>query len=782
MKNRNLAFKLSVSILSVTAVIFTLVFLYNYYISRELILKNVQENTRNLTSSAINKSEGFFRSIEKVAFNFSFVAKDDMGNREHLKKLIREIVGNNEEIFGSCVAYAPEVKRGDTMYFAPYFCRSGDSLLYRDLADTNYFYPAWDWYRVPAKSKNSVWSEPYFDEGGGNEIMSTYSVPFYRGDSSAASFMGVITADVSLAWLSDIISHIKIFKTGYAFLISRKGVIITHPEEAYIMTESIFSLADTFHDEGLRKIGNDMVAGKEDFVKLEPGFFKETSWVYYTCLDNNNWSLAFVFPESELYADLHALNYRLVLIAAAGLLILLTLIMLIARRITRPVRKLVLATREIGHGNFDMAIAERPSHDEVGLLQSSFIQMQTELRTYIANLNEATSAREKVESELKIAREIQMGMIPRTFPAFPQHHELDMFGFIEPARSVGGDFFDLFFIDKDHLFFVIGDVSGKGIPAAMFMAVTLTALRAGTRVSGNKLDDVMMFTSDHLVENNPQNFFVTTFAGVLNIVDGTMRFVNFGHNPPYVLRKNGDVKRVEALSGLPLGIRKMAVVAPFELKLEIGDALVMYTDGITEAFDSKSVIYGDSRLNAILHQAKGSACRHIVGSLVGDVKSFSKGHDQDDDIAVLTFRYQGSQEGKRQQKVVIEIPNDLNSLHQVQEAIHSAYDGVYSKLCCGRLELVLEELITNTIKYGYKGSDTHFIRIEMQGTNDGIEVLVIDDAETFDPVKGHEEGLASERRDDVPGGRGLLLVNSLATRLLHSHTDGENRLSFLITD
>jgi phosphoserine phosphatase RsbU/P len=247
MKDKGLAYKLSVYILAGVGLIFGSTFVYNYATTRSLLLSKVEENTRNLSSSAINKSEGFFRSIEKVALSMRYVIENSEKDEAELHSLIKDLVLHNEEIYGSCVAFEPWEYRANAEYYAPYFYEIEEGEIdYVDLAEDDYRYPEWDWYQIPKILNEAVWSEPYYDEGAGNILMTTYSVPFYSYIGGEQKFRGIITVDVSLEWLQSVVNGIQILETGYAFLISSRGTFITHkynPE--WVMNESIFSIAET---------------------------------------------------------------------------------------------------------------------------------------------------------------------------------------------------------------------------------------------------------------------------------------------------------------------------------------------------------------------------------------------------------------------------------------------------------------------------------------------------------------------------------------------------------
>ena len=780
--NKRLAYKLSISILSAVILIFFMILLYNYYISRKLILTNVKENTKNLTSSAINKSEGFFRVIEKITKNISYLICDNDKSENEIKNILSNIVKNNDEICGSCLAYEPYKFKSNIEYFAPYFYKKADTLLYKNLAEDEYNYPAWGWYHNPIEKCKPLWSEPYFDKGGGNELMTTYSVPFYRPNGKTDSLIGVITADVSLKWLQEVVSQVKIFETGFAFLISETGTIITYPDTNYVMKESIFSLAEKFKDPDLKKVGEEMIAGHEDFVPISSALFKGKSWVYYTHLKNNNWSLGFVFPEKELYADLYKLNQTLILMAAIGLALLLILIIVISNRVTRPLHALAMIAEGFGTGNFDIDIPPSQSSDEVGSLNKSFVRMQTALKKYIENLKLTTSAKEKIESELKIAREIQMGMIPGKFPAFPGRKEFDIYGFIEPAKEVGGDLYDFFFIDDDRLCFAIGDVSGKGTPAALFMAVTTTIMRAEGQIAGLNTSSIIERMNTYLCNNNEGNLFVTLFLGILNVPTGEVEYVNAGHNKPFVIKSNGVVSELDTSHCIPLGINLNLSHTTNTFKLEKGDTIFLYTDGVSEAFNIHDQQYSIKKISELLLNLANHAPIELIHHIVDDVKAFSHDTEQSDDISVLAIQYYGKQLLKTSPPdYQLVIKNSITNLSSISENITQLCNNwKLSTYTCNRVNLVVEELISNTIFYGYTDTLEHDIILNLMCDKDTISIEIIDDAKEFNPVEQPSTGTNSAITEREIGGMGIHLVKNLTDSFTYHRIGNQNSIKIEI--
>ncbi len=640
-KNRGLAFKLSICIISAASVVLIFILLYQYSTSRDIILNGASENAHNLALSTIYRIQEVLSSVAKVPSNVAYVYESTSSSEDELKSFLHSIVANNDEIYGSCMAFEPYTFFENSYSYAPYFYKSGDEILYENLGSETYNYFDWDWYQIPKELERPVWSEPYYDEGGGNIIMSTYSVPFYRRESGERLLHGILTSDISLHWLQELVSSIEIFESGYGFLISRNGTIVTHPQENLIMNESIFSMAEELDYPGLRDIGRAMIHGESGFVRLTGIVFHDRGWLYYAPVTVSGWSLGIVIPEDELYADLRDLSTDLLFIGTIGLLALLVVIVLISRGITRPLSRLAAVTQDIGSGNFNVELPPARSGDEIGKLSGSFGSMQAQLKEYIANLKETTAAKERIESELDIAREIQMSMIPKTFPAFPNKGQIDLYASIEPAKAVGGDFYDFFFLDDTHLCFAIGDVSGKGVPAALFMAVTRTLLRSKVQQSGLTVEQIVASMNKDLVSDNEKNLYVTFFLCILDITSGELEYCNAGHNYPYYHRKSGGMEQLAKTHTVPLGTFDVEPDGADKVILEPGEEVILYTDGLNEAMNADDELYEDVLLDDCLAKLNTESAEQTVLTILKDVEDFTRGAEQSDDLTIAALRYLG---------------------------------------------------------------------------------------------------------------------------------------------
>jgi sigma-B regulation protein RsbU (phosphoserine phosphatase) len=640
-KQQRLSVRLSVMILASTTLIFLAAFGYNYWASRQLVLKNVRENARNLTQSAVSKIELTLVGVERPPRYLAALLEMSPPGRQDMLTQIKEMVAQNDDIFGSTVAFEPYAFDRSRLYFAPYFSEEGGRVKLSYLGSKDYQYFLWDWYMIPKVLGKPLWSEPYFDEGGGNIIMSTYSVPFYRDVGGIRKFMGIVTADMSLDSFEDVISRISIYKTGYAFLISRNGVFVYHPDTNLIMRESIFTIAEAAGDKALRKIGQDMIRGGSGFVSLAGHFTGKKSWMYYAPLPGVGWSIGVIVPEEELFADIRQLSRTVLLIGFAGFVFLFVVVTSISSTITRPLRDLARRAAEIARGSLDTALPPTQSHDEVGVLAHSFEDMRVALKEYIVTLKETTAAKERIESELKIARSIQMNFLPKKFPPFPEKKEFEIYATLESAREVGGDLYDFFLLDDDHLFFSIGDVSGKGVPAALFMAASKMLMK-GTAHLNLEPAEVLEKVNYELSWENDSAMFVTVFCGILCIRTGELRYSNASHNPPVLLRASGQTEWLSLPDGFFLGPFEDSRYETRSIMLAPGDTLILYTDGVTEAMNPAKEVYSEERLIETILKSKKDGVEGLVGEIMKSVHEFAGDEPQSDDITMLVLKYRGA--------------------------------------------------------------------------------------------------------------------------------------------
>lgn len=642
MKLNGIAFRLASLTLLVSTLLLAAIVGYNYTVSRDIIVELAEDKGTLLAQSTAQEISGTLTTVQKVADSIAFSLEEGSLSEKRIRDLGRRMLNDNPEIFGTAIAFEPYGFDPSQEYYAPYNYRSQNRFSFTNLGGDDYQYFYMDWYLLPKELQRSVWTEPYFDEGGGQELMSTYAVPFYRKRDERKVMAGVVTADISLSWMQKLLSDISRQESGYVFLLSRYGTYISHPDAALVMNETIFTAAEALGLPQLREVGRRMLAGETGVVELQGLPITGDSFVYFTPLEGQSWSIGVVFPKEDMLADVARLNREVATLGGVGFVILALLITYFSSRITHPLRELTASANDMASGNLDAELPEATSRDEVGELARSFQTMRDSIKSYIANLTETTAAKERIESELRIAHDIQMSILPKLFPAFPERNEFDIFASIVPAREVGGDLYDFFFVDEDHFCFLVGDVSGKGVPAAFFMAVTKTLLKV---VSERRLDpgEVLAKVNDDLAEDNENCMFVTLFLAIINIHTGEVRYASAGHNPPLLLPVGGKAEWVPPLNELVAGVMEGTSYTTKTMTMQPGDTLFVYTDGVTEAMDNGKALYSEDRLEEIMNRCVDKSAEEIVRAVEDSLKEFCCDAEQSDDITMLALRFQGDE-------------------------------------------------------------------------------------------------------------------------------------------
>ncbi|MBI4773710.1 MAG: hypothetical protein HY788_05935 [Deltaproteobacteria bacterium] len=365
-KNRGIAFKLIALIFAGSMLVFGLILGMDYMVSRQIVLEKVKSNARYLTEATLNRIQIVLASIESVTRNQTPYLEQGPVTQEELAIMVRSLVEKNPEVYGCAISFEPNTFEGKSSYFAIYGYRSEGDIRTGTLDAISYQYENKDWYQIPKELNRPEWSEPYFDEGGGDILMATYSAPFYRTVGNEQRFMGVVSADLSLSWLQQLVSSIRIQRTGYGFLISKNGTLITHPNSDLVMNDTIFAVAEARNAPHIREIGRAMIRGETGFAPWTSIVTEKQGWLGFAPLESGGWSLGVFFPEDELMEDVSRLTRNAIFMGLAGFLVLLGVIFLVANSITKPLR-------ELGHsrpGAYRKRVADRQRYPDEHLAQT----------------------------------------------------------------------------------------------------------------------------------------------------------------------------------------------------------------------------------------------------------------------------------------------------------------------------------------------------------------------------------------------------------------------------
>ena len=388
--------------------------------------------------------------------------------------------------------------------------------------------------------------------------------------------------------------------------------------------------------------------------------------------------------------------------------------------------------------------------------------------------------KDRMEDELNVGRDIQMSMVPLTFPPFPNRKEFSIYGSLEPAREIGGDFFDFFFIDDDRLCFCIGDVSGKGVPAALFMAVTKTLIKSRA-TDDPSTASILTHVNDELSRDNPNKMFVTLFIGILNIRSGEFDYTNAGHNPPYLLRSDGPPEVMSDRHGPVVGAINGMVYRKGTDVMHPGDILHMYTDGVTEEMDTDGQLFSDERLAALISTQIIDSVEAAVDKTVSAVKSFRGEKDAEDDVTVLAIQFFGAPMKASAAGLHVIVKNELSEITTVQESFQKFGKAHgFSKDLERKMDMIIDELLGNIILYAFSEGGEHEIEITAEQVRNRLTVTISDDGVPFNPLLIDPPDTSLATKDRPLGGLGILLVRKMADDILYQRRIDKNVLTLII--
>lgn len=510
-----------------------------------------------------------------------------------------------------------------------------------------------DWYTRALKTGGIVWSEPYVDASG-KGLMVTCSRP---AGSAGGSDPWIIGADVTLATINERIIGTQITDQGYSMLVDNQGNVIARPgissgengwDESFETENLLVS-----NNSALAAVARDMVAGKAGTARVELG--GEEKYIAYAPLATVNWSVAVVVPVDDVIAPAEKTKSQIItatgetsehlneqMDAAKGLFLALIVILfvlvailsvLFARVITRPVSELKKGSVAIGKGDLEYRV-RIDTGDEFEDLAGSFNTMAGDLKTHIDELQRTTAEKERFAKELEIAKGIQQSFLPESAPVIPG---IEIAAKNVPALEVGGDFYDFIPIGKDRWGLVIADVSGKGVPAALFMALSRTLIRASTLANSDPAGAIG-HANQLICEDSKTCMFVTLFYAILDAKGMTLNYVNAGHNPPLLLKgESSDVTLLKA-KGIALGVTDDVELQSVKIDLRPGDVLVLYTDGVTEAINNEEEEFGEERLLRVITENRSLPAQMILENILAAINEFAGSRPQHDDITIMVLR------------------------------------------------------------------------------------------------------------------------------------------------
>ena len=412
------------------------------------------------------------------------------------------------------------------------------------------------------------------------------------------------------------------------------------------------------------------------------------------------------------------------------------------------------------------------------------VKTHLELKRSMDELQQAYAVinrqKERMQDELNVGHDIQMSMLPLEFPPFPDRNEFSINALLEPAREVGGDFYDFFFIGKDELCLVIGDVSGKGVPGALFMAVTRTMIKSSA-LGDRSPASIVTRVNDELSADNPQSMFVTLWVGIVNVKTGELRFTNAGHNPPYIIQDQGDLVCLDKRDGPIIGAVGGIAYKENEVGFSRNDTLLLFTDGVTEAMDPAGELYLESRLEEFLNKQQALTTGDLVNGALVAVEEFAAEAEQADDITLLAFKLEIEPEEIVHHQLELEARVDLSEIDRIiQEFSDFAAHHDLGAAVVQKVSITLDDLLNNVISYGFEDSEGHVIQLTVDYADGRLEITVKDDGMPFNPFEQAQPDTALSVQNRKIGGLGVLLVTELMSDVSYQRQQDSNVVTLIL--
>lgn len=611
--------------------------------------RNIFEPSKN----DIDKITAQLLFSSEVVDKSSPILRQEIGLTANIQDFLIQINTNSNVIISSYVAS----KNGFTIMVDRF---AGRKFQNSDIQPDFYNATSRPWYIQAKKEDKTIFTDIVIDALGGGPCI-ICATPYYAN----GQFAGVVGMGTFLDNINEIILNTKIGDNGFGFVINKQGQIIASPHTTGDLITGINNIKDLRQStnislaDAVQKIINEKaglteanIDGKDYYLAYAP--MKNTDWYFVTAMEVDT----VIAPAKETHENIIniATEYMDNLsektkMTVIGMIISISILLFfityigwsLADYLTKPIRQLSKGVQQIAMGNFNGKLNIHTG-DEIESLAISFNAMTTELQTYIKNLEQITAEKERIATELNVATNIQKNMLPCIFPPYPDRKDFDIYAVMYPAKEVGGDFYDFYLLDENHLVITIADVSDKGIPAAMFMVITKTILKnfAMSMTSPDDFSAVVQCANRQLCENNEEMMFVTVFMGMLDLKTGKFIYVNAGHTPPMIRHKHKDDSTFEYLpveKNCVLGINEEAQFKQQEVYLKQGDELFLYTDGVTEAINKEKKLYSIERLYSNLNKInQKSSCQDILRDVKLSIDEFAQGMYQSDDITMLAIK------------------------------------------------------------------------------------------------------------------------------------------------
>ena len=771
---RKLSVRVSLWVVMFAAVIFIAALGFLFYQSREAVRQEAISRASQILDKTSLRVEGILNRVEVASEMTEWLVQRHPNKADSMFVYSRGMLQNNPDFYNCSIAFEPYYFENYGRYFSAYSKHMGDSIRTVQGGSDNYQYFFMDWYLMPTLLDHPCWTEPYVDldvATNTSEMVTSYCRAI---KDKQGKMIGVINTSLSLNWLSQTLTALKPYPNSYSIMIGRGGTFFVHPDSTKITRQTIFTQTIEQPDSAMVALGYAMQRGEEGVKQMN--IDGKNSYVFYKPLGQTGCSMAIVCPESDIFGGFDRLRRTVMSIVFVGLLLMLYFFIRIITRELSPLRRLAHEAETIASGQFNTKLPDFERTDEIGQLSQSFGNMQQSLVKYIDELKDTTAQKASIESELQVASGIQMGMLPKTFPTYPDRDDVQLYASLTPAKEVGGDLFDFYFRDEK-LFFCIGDVSGKGVPASLFMAVTRAVFRT-VSARESMPDRIMASLNQTMVDMNETNMFVTLFIGVLDLPTGRLHYCNAGHDAPLLV--GAGVGMLPCDSNIPVGVMDQWKYTLQESQIFTGTTIFLFTDGLTEAEDATHAQFRMERVNDVAAHALADhqqEPRQLIGVMTDAVHQFVGDAEQSDDLTLMAIQYIKKQRDVKMRRSIV-LPNDVQEVPKLTAFVDAVCEAVgFNSTLTMKMNLAIEEAVVNVMNYAYPRGTKGDVTIEALSNDVRLKFTIIDSGTPFDPTVHSDVDTTLSAQDRPIGGLGIHLVRNIMDSINYERIDNLNVLT-----
>ena len=711
------------AIIICAAVLLELIGIIQYYsmrnIQREAVERRVRTELGFKSLIIANNLDKAEATLQEHLWDIQTHLKDP----DAMFDVTGRLIAANKQIVGGCIAFVPNYYPQKGVLFEPYASKENGIITVKQLAVEDHDYNKHPAFIKAVNERKELWSDPYEYDG---DTLTTFTYPLIDENDRVVAACGL---DLDLSWLSDTLNTYHVFPSSFGMMFTQEGKIVVRPSEGKATEKDLKGLVGLVLDSlAARKT---LPTERSRSVNFNNYCNGRNGCIFFTTLRKEpHWIVATVNYYDEIYEPVKRMRLLNTLMMLTGLLILFFII----NRFARSERKL----------------------QEAGIKQA------------------------RIGRELQIANGIQEAMLPKKFPPFPERQDVDVYGSLTPAKEVGGDLFD-FFIRDEKLFFCIGDVSGKGVPSAIVMAMVQKLFRMATSHETNPAF-IVEEMNEELSRANTTNMFITFFLGILDLPTGRLRYCNAGHDNPIIVQigEEQGTKLLPVKANLPIGVFGDFKYENEEYVLPEKAFLFLYTDGLTEAKNAQHELFKMQRIEQVLNHSNDNpsiTAKELLSMMTEEVNRFVGDAEQSDDLTMMAICYkQIAVNDSIQQSITLK--NDVRQVTQLNDFVKqfTVATGVDKKVM-RQLQLAIEEVVVNVMSYAYPLETEGDILVEAAFNGQRIKFTISDEGAAFDPTiaKNADTSLSAEERPI--GGLGILLTRKLVDTINYERINGRNILT-----